>query len=1035
MRAILFISLCSAFSVFGQQSDLELLNHYALRSIGPASMSGRVTSIAVLHSNPNVMFIGTASGGVWKSNSGGLRWESVFDTMGTTNIGAVAIQQNNADVVWVGTGEGNPRNSHNSGTGIFKSLDGGRSWKRMGLNLSKTIYRILINPQNGDEVYVAVMGSIWGANAERGVYKTTDGGNSWNKVLYVNDLTGCAELVMDPSNPNKLFASMWEYQRKPYTFTSGGKSSGFYMTVDGGKNWKKLTEKEGLPAGDLGRIGIAISASNPNRVYAMIESKDQEMFSSIDGGFHWQKVSSDRQMGNRPFYYSEIYVDPGNEYHVISLWSQVTHSLDGGKTWNTLLDWGHIHPDHHAFYIHPSNPQLMLDGNDGGLNLSTDGGKNWRFIANLPVGQFYHVSVDDEIPYHVYGGLQDNGSWKGPGFTWKDGGLRNSDWQELLFGDGFDVLPLPGNDQKGYASWQGGNAYFYDLNNGKSEAIQPVHPEGKFLRFNWNAAMALHPALANGLYFGSQFLHKSYDNGRSYAIISPDLTTNDTAKLHQAESGGLTIDATNAENYCTIIAIAPAKSDTNVIWVGTDDGNLQLTKDGGKTWTNLTSKIPGAPKNAWIPFIHVNKANAAEAWVVMNNYRQNDWQPYLFKTTDYGKTWQRLAKENSVSGYCLSVLPDPKVQQLVWLGTDHGLYVSINGGTTWNPWTRGIPNCPVQDLVLQERENDLVVGTFGRGIYILDGVDVFRSIAAAAKPKDLKIMASGHGYLAHYQRPEGERFGADGFFEGENKPFGLPMDIFNPGKKNAKTGKWESGKMTMEIYAGNKKIRSWQVNIDSSGLHRFYWNLRADGYRMPSHHTPKNEEQLPAGMLVSPGTYKWVIAFDGKKDSAMVDVFAPPQHAFNAAGYAEKQRLNSRLKLTVDRAYKAYEALKDAEKTIATASEASYENDSASKLIAKMAKPLKDSIAALKLLFMQAAGVEYYEEITVRLNDKLSAAMGYIQSVEYPGQNAVAAVSVAENLTNQTLIKVNQFFAGPWLDFRKTVEQEKMKVFKEMGGY
>lgn len=1036
MRIPLTLSFLVSAACLAQSPDVSELRAFQPRSIGPASMSGRVTAIAVEHKNPNHIFIGTASGGLWKSTSGGLTWQPVFDTMGTGSIGAVAIQQNNPDVVWAGTGEGNPRNSHNSGIGIFKSLDGGRSWKNMGLKDSRTIHRILINPLNGNEVYVAVMGSIWGPGSERGVFKTTDGGLSWKKILFTNELSGCAELVMDPSNPDKIFASMWEYHRKPYTFNSGGKGSGMYMTVDGGKTWNKLGINEGLPAGIMGRAGIAIAPSNPNKVYALVESEKIGFYISEDGGYHWSKVTENPQIGNRPFYYSEIYADPGNEHHVISIWSQVTHSIDGGRNWQTLLDWNHIHPDHHAFYIHPDNPDLMMDGNDGGFNISYDGGENWRYVSNLPVGQFYHISVDDEIPYHIYGGLQDNGSWKGPGFNWRDGGLRNSDWQEVLFGDGFDVLSIPGYDNKGYAAWQGGNVYFYDLSSGKSQSVQPVHPKNEYLRYNWNAAIALHPANPNGLYYGSQYLHKSHNNGLSWSIISPDLTTNDTSKLHQAQSGGLTIDATNAENYCTIIAISPAKSDTNVIWVGTDDGNVQLTRDGGKTWSLLNSKIPDAPKNPWVPFIWVNPKDAGEAWVVMNNYRQNDWQPYLYMTNNYGKSWTRKADGNKVSGHCLSVLRDPVEPNLVWLGTDHGLWISFNGGNEWQKWEKGMPSCPVQDLALQERESDLVVGTFGRSIYVFDDIKPLRKLASGYKPNEgIHILSSGHGYLAEYQRPDGERFGADDFYEGQNKPSGVSVDLYTTGNKNKKSGKWESQKVTAEVWSGATKIRTWQVTFDSAGYYRIRWNMREDGYRFPSHGNPKNEEFLPPGLTVKPGKYKLVLRYKQVADSTEVDVREAPGNSFQANGEKIRREMNDRLKVSVSRAYKAFEALKDAEDIIKAVSDAKYEDDSAASRIGKLAKPLTDSINTLKLLFMQAKDQHYYEEITVRLNDKLYAASGYIQSNAIPAENAMAALLNAEQLTNQIVQRVNAFFEKEWNAFRAETEKEKMKLFTPMGGY
>lgn len=1045
MRLLALLILALAIPLNAQKLKVAELTALKPRSIGPASMSGRVTSIAVVRNEPNIIYIGTASGGVWKSTSGGTSWTPIFDTMQTGSIGAVAVQQNNPDIIWVGTGEGNPRNSHNSGVGIFKSLDGGRTWTRKGLELTKTIHRIIINPENGNEIYVAAMGSIWGPTQDRGVYKTTDGGNTWSKVLYVNDLSGCAELVMDPKNPQKIFAAMWEFERKPYTFTSGGKGSGLYMTINGGKDWKKLGENEGLPSGILGRMGLAIAPSNSQKVYAMIESKKLEMYSSDNGGYNWKKISDESNMGNRPFYYSDILADPSNENHIISLWSQVTHSIDGGKTWQTLLDWGHIHPDHHAFYIHPDNPKLMIDGNDGGLNISTDGGKNWRYCANLPIGQFYHVNVDNEFPYNVYGGLQDNGSWKGPGYVLKQGGIRNSDWKEILFGDGFDVIPLKNNPYKGYAAWQGGNLYFYNLKNGKTQSIQPVHPEGKFLRFNWNAAMAVPGYLykskeletdsskVNTIYYGSQFLHKSLNNGMTWEIISPDLTTNDTSKLHQAKSGGLTIDATNAENYCTIIAIAPSAQDENVIWVGTDDGNLQLTKDGGKSWQLLNSKITGAPKNAWIPFIHLSQNNPGEAWVIMNNYRQNDWQPYLFRTRDYGQTWKRMVNGNQVSGHCLSVFQDPQEPKLIWLGTDHGLFISMDEGLTWNKWVNGFPSCPVQDIVYQNSDDDLIVGTFGRSIYVFDELETLRKMAGGiGTGKELRIFSACTGKLSSWTRPDGERFGADAFFEGSNKAFGSDFFFYTPGNKKA--GKWENTKITCTIYKDNAKIRTFKLSYDSAGIYRFQWKLHADGFRFPSHHTQKNDEILPEGLLVSPGEYLLVMQQDKQKDSIRFSVVSPLDD-YNERAQQIRLKLYQRLKEITNRAFDAFEGLKDAEEMLKSVTGAEYENDSASKRLTKLSGPLKDTIEALKLMFMQAKNVHYYEDITVRVNDLLYAAFGYIQNNEIPEKNAENAVNNAGKFTSSVISRVNRFFENDWISFVKEVEKEKRKTFKPVGNY
>lgn len=1036
MKYYLFLLAFVAHGLLAQVSEKELWNKVKPRCIGPASMSGRVTAIAVVEKDPNIIYAGTASGGLWKSVNGGIQWQPVFDEMDVGSIGSVAICQSNPSIVFAGTGEGNPRNSHNSGKGIYKSMDGGKTWKKSGLENTRTIHRIIIHPQNPDIVYAACMGSIWGPGADRGVYQSKDGGKTWNKILYTNEFSGCAELVIDPNNPLKLFAAMYDYQRKPYTFRSGGKGSGLYMTMDGGENWSAIQEKNGLPSGVYGRIGIAVSAANSNRVYAIIESSKTSLYRSDDGGNNWMEISDDENIGNRPFYYNEIYADPINENHVISIWSQVSHSIDGGKTWSTLLDWGHVHPDHHAFYIHPKNNKFMIDGNDGGLNISTDGGKSWRYANNIPVGQFYHVNVDEDLPYHVYGGLQDNGSWRGPGFTFTDGGIRNSEWKELLFGDGFDVIPLNGNSMKGYAAWQGGNVYFYDLETGRTQAIQPVHPDNKFLRYNWNAAMAVHPQMVNTIYYGSQFIHKSYNNGLSWKIISPDLTTNDTSKLHQEKSGGLTIDATNAENYCTIISIVPAYSDTNVIYAGTDDGNLQLTRNGGKSWTLLSPKISGAPKNAWIPFIYVSKNNAADVWVVMNNYRQNDWQPYLYHSTDFGNTWKNMADPAQISGHCLSVFQDPIDANVVWLGTDHGLWISLNGGKNWKKFTSGMPSCPVQDIVYQESEDDVVIGTFGRSIYIFDNPELFRIAARNKQPVNkIYVYSATKGYIAHYTRPEGERFSADATFEGENKRPGCGIYYYISGNKNA-TGKWEKSTVKIQIYnSANKKIRTQELKMDSGGIYTYWWNLSADGMNFPTHRNMEKETNLPPGLIVSPGKYKIVFQINGESDSTIAEVKAANPAIWNQAAEESRSEYYNHLKTSVDRAYNAFEALKSAEESIKNIEKQNFNNDSSKSSITKLGNQLKDSIANLKLLFMQEKDARYIEDISKRLNDFYGLAYGFITSDEYMGENCAAAIKNAAKETDAAMALVNRFFENDWQLYRKKVEAEQLKLFKQNAHY
>ena len=774
--------------LWSQPFHTEYLNSLHMRSIGPGAMSGRITAITCDPGNPAIIYAGAASGGVWRSKSGGTAWEPIFDAAPTQSIGAIAINPNNPDEIWVGTGEGNPRNSQNFGAGIFKSIDGGLHWTCMGLQNTRTIHRIILHRDNPNIVWVASLGSANGPNADRGVFKTMDGGQTWNKVLYINDLTGCADLVADPANPNKLYAAMWEYRRWPWFFKSGGPGSGLYVSFDGGNTWEHRTAKNGLPEGELGRIGIAVAQSKPNVVYAIVEAKDNALYKSTDGGWSWQKMT-EKDIGGRPFYYSEIYVDPKNENRLYSLHTYLNRSEDGGRTFETWIRW-QIHLDHHAFWIHPDDPNFIIDGNDGGLNITHDGGQTWHYAENIPVGQFYHINVDNDIPYNLYGGLQDNGSFAGPSSIWRSGGIRNSDWQELLFGDGFDVMPRRDSSRYCFAMSQGGELSYVDRQTGFFKYLKPVHPDGIPLRWNWNAGLAQDPFHDGGIYFGSQFLHYSPDYGQTWNLISPDLTTNDTSKLHQDQSGGLTLDATNAENYCTIIAIAPSPAQQGLIWVGTDDGNLQLTRDGGRTWENLAGRLPDCPKGAWIPQIEVSAKNAGEAFVVVNNYRQNDWEPYLYHTTDFGRKWKRLANAKNITGFCLSVVQDTEVPNLLFLGTDQGLYFSLDYGAIWMHWPQPdrlrpgeqaiFPNVPVQDMKIHPRDGDLVIATFGRAIWVLDNIEPLRAMARDPElfDRSFRLFKPQTAYLAAWRSYDGTRFSADAIYAGENKSTSAKIPVW-----------------------------------------------------------------------------------------------------------------------------------------------------------------------------------------------------------------------------------------------------------------
>lgn len=982
------------------------------RWIGPAGMSGRVTALDAVHARPEEIWVGTASGGVWKSTGGGTGWQQVFNDVATQNVGSIAIDQNTPDVVWVGTGEGNPRNSVSSGAGIWKTLDGGKSWQFSGLENTKSIHRVIVHRDNSSTVFAAALGSPWGPNPERGVFKTTDFGTTWKKVLYVNDSTGAADLVADPSNPQKMFAAMWEHMRKPWTFSSGGKGSGLYMTLDGGESWTKLGPKNGLPEGPLGRIGVAVSRSNPKVVYAIIEAKKLGIWRSDDGGHSWRKMSEGGSVGNRPFYYAEIYVDPANENRVYSLFSLVNKSEDGGKTFETLLPYSGVHPDHHAWWIHPANPNFMIDGNDGGIAITRDRGATWRFAENIPAGQFYHIAVDTAMPYRIYGGLQDNGSWRGPSYIWRSGGIRNSDWQELLFGDGFDCVPIPTQDNRyGYALYQGGNLNLWDAATGKTQSIKPVHPRGEKLRFNWNTAIAVDPHNPDALYTGSQYVHKSTDRGANWEIISPDLTTNDTLKQKQHLSGGLTIDATAAENHTTILAISPSGIKKGVVWVGTDDGRLHCTTDDGKSWTSVESKLPGCPKNAWIPAVHASPHSAGEAFAVVNNYRQNDWKPYLYHTPDYGATWRRIADEKNVQGYCLAVVQDPVEPNLLFLGTEQGLWVSFNKGASWQQWKNGFPSVSTMDLVIHPREHDLVIGTFGRAVYVLDDIRPLRAIAST--PQILKrpfaVFPPPQAVTSEWRSYDGVRFDADGMFNGENRPAGARLSLWveslTPDTARTRTFVQQQKSLGLDTNVSWKDVRFSVVNMQGDTIRRFEvpadtglvrrsWDLCEAGLNWPARQ-PKSDEYRfaqPAGAEVEPGTYRLYARYGCFEDSCTVSVIADPRlPAITAEVRRAIRERKEKGDALVRRAADVANSLAIIRRSLAeTDPFASRLKDGEKNTVDSLRKTLADSVAALEAMYFESPTLNGMDHVTERVSSLLWRNYSL-------GMNAVPASGNAES--------------------------------------
>lgn len=741
------------------------------RSIGPSNMSGRIGAVDAVASDPRIIWVGAAAGGLWKSVNGGTTWTPVFDDQPAASIGAIAINQKTPDEVWVGTGEAAPRNSVSVGRGVFLTRDGGRTWTRLGLEKTEKISRILLPPDSPGVAYVGALGATWGDSPERGVFRTLDGGKTWKKVLYVDERTGVADLAMDPANPNRILAAMWEHRRWPWFFKSGGPGSGLYLTSDGGETWKKLGEADGLPKGELGRIGVAFAPSDPDVAYALVEAEKNALFRSADGGLTWQAVNSETDINNRPFYYCRVWVNPVNENTVYLLATQLRVSEDGGKTLRALASFTQSHSDYHAMWIHPDG-NLMVVGNDGGVVISRDRGRTWAFMEGLPLGQFYHVSVDGRKPYGVYGGLQDNGSWVGLGYSVKERVLYDYNWTMVGGGDGFDVEPDPERAGAGYGMSQGGSLYYFDTATGTSRACVPTESDVKH-RFNWNAGFAVDPFKPSVIYYGSQFLHRSPDRGLTWEVISPDLTTNDPAKQKQSESGGLTLDISSAENHCTILAVSPSPLNEGVIWVGTDDGNIQLTRDGGKTWDLVSGpldrgKKAPVPEGTWVPHVEASRHDPATAYAVFDDHRRSNWTPYVFVTRDFGKTWKSLVTPE-IDGYCHVIKEDNVKTGLLFLGTEFGLFVSLNGGAKWMKWTQGLPTVPVYDIALQPAESDLVIATHGRSIYVIDDISPLREITAGVAAKKLHLFKTQDAVMWQSGRMSAYQSPGDAIFVGENK--------------------------------------------------------------------------------------------------------------------------------------------------------------------------------------------------------------------------------------------------------------------------
>jgi len=1041
----LSIVIISGFVSADDQFDSDLFKGLKARSIGPAGMSGRIADIAVVHSNPDIMYVGSATGGLWKSVNMGITWNPIFDKQPVSSIGAVSVFQKNPSIVWVGTGEGNPRNSVGVGNGAFKSMDGGKTWEFIGLKNTEKIHRIILHPDNPDIAYAAALGTTWGENPERGVYKTTDGGNTWKKILYVDEKTGCADLVMDPSNPNKLFAAMWKHRRWPWFFKSGGPESGLFITYDGGEHWKKISSEQGIPEGDYGRIGIAVARNNPQVVYALIEAEKNCLCRSEDGGESWKIVNKESGVNSRPFYYADIRVDPENENRIYSLQSRLNVSEDGGKSFRSVRS--RIHSDHHALWIHPEDGSFLIDGNDGGVAISYNRGKSWRFVPNIPVAQFYHISVDNQLPYNIYGGMQDNGSWRGPGYLWEEGGIRNYHWTEVGFGDGFATLNDPENPKKGYSMSQQGYLMRFNIETGERKDIRPPSPADSVeLRFNWNAAIALDPFDPGTVYYGSQFVHKSTDKGQSWVVISSDLTTDDPNKQKQEQSGGLTYDVTGAENHTTIITISPSPVERGVIWAGTDDGNVQVTRDNGKTWTNVVENIPDLPKHTWCSHIEASKFDEAVAYAVFDDHRRSNWKTYVYKTEDYGRHWKNLAendpvkdKKNEVWGFAHVIRQDPVKPELLYLGTEFGLYISFDDGEHWMKWTHGVPTVPVRDMVIHPREHDLIIGTHGRAAFVIDNIQPLREICSQLLNKTLYIFDIPDTYLHENRQAKGYHFPADAVFQGENRPYGAMISYYlNPefiskeGWANDSENK-HNKKITVRVYDKDSTlVRDFEASAES-GINRVYWNLRSEGFARPSL-SEEEQDSDSYGPAIIPGEYIVNIAFKDQEIFQNVTVLPDPRVDIPLEEYKEKYAMIVEVGNKVEFIVDVIDRIKETNKTIDIIIEKiKQKDDTTTKKLAKFALELKKELKDVTRLFLQIPD----EKQGIVRSDNVMRDFWYVSrslssSYDKPTDSQIKYFYRAEKHLKEALDQYNRFFDDKVRKFYQQVKKSGFSFFPEI---
>lgn len=900
------------------------------RSVGPF-IGGRVVAVAGVPSRENLFYMGAVDGGIWKSTDYGIKWVNISDGAlpGDSNsIGALAVAPSNSNLIWAGTGESDIRGDMVTGDGVFKSADAGASWQYAGLRDTHTVSAIAIDPRDADVVYVASMGHAFVPDSQRGLFKTTDGGKTWKKVLFVNDATGVISLSMDLKHPSTLYAATWQAQRMPWKLLSGGAGSALYKTTDGGAHWTKLSGRPGYARGILGRIGVAVAPSQPRTVYSIVQARDGGIFRSDNGGRTWRRVNDEMELRQRAFYYTSIYVDPTDADtiyvpNVLAAWM----SRDGGTTFRALRP---PHGDNHIVWINPHNPKILLEGNDGGATVSTDGGETWSSERNQPTGQFYHVSIDDRFPFHIYGAQQDEGSIEGPNAT-PQGAISESAWQRVAYGESTFVAPQPDDPDVTY-----GSGYFsiflqYDATIGQYRSVSPwpnyqegaASEELKY-RFGWTHPILFSPANPKELLIASQYVLRSDDYGRTWQRVSPDLTRNDPGT--EAPTGGpVDLDQTSAEVYPDISSLAVSPLDNGVMWAGSADGLVHVTTDGGAHWTAVTP--PSLPQTAQITSIEPSHVAKGTAYLTASRYMWDDFHPYVYQTSDYGAHWTVLNAGLPVDQYAFAVRQDPRDANLLFLGTKSGVYVSFDGGTAWRPLSLNLPKVQVRDLAVDTREGAVVAATHGRAFWVLDNLSLLEQLArnggvASGAPQ---IFAPQTAWLTH-------AYGAPAFPQpdaGENPPFGATVFFTVPASYNGQT----PVQLTFTDASG-AVVRSFALHLKRQtprqpvamrhlftpqetqrraefertgivpGANRFLWDLRypdateVTGFNVPI--AAGGEEDAISGPVVLPGTYRVTLSYGGETSQATFDVALDPRIHVASEALAARLALEQRIHTTLD---------------------------------------------------------------------------------------------------------------------------------------